>query len=85
MNVEAAWDQSFTGKGIVVFIVNDGLEWTHPDIIENYDHKASTDLIDYDPDPTPAYDKKMPLRLGIHAAGIITSKPDDSSCGVGIA
>lgn len=35
-NVKEAWDLGYTGKGIVVTILDDGLERTHPDIAPNY-------------------------------------------------
>jgi hypothetical protein len=36
MNVQEAWDDGVTGKGIVVTILDDGLEKDHPDIVRNY-------------------------------------------------
>ena len=36
MNVQEAWAEGITGKGIVVTILDDGLEKDHPDIIQNY-------------------------------------------------
>lgn len=36
MNVEEAWAAGATGKGIVVTILDDGLEKDHPDLAENY-------------------------------------------------
>lgn len=36
MNVQKVWDQNITGKGIVVTILDDGLEKDHPDIAQNY-------------------------------------------------
>lgn len=36
MNVIPAWKQGITGKGIVVTILDDGLEKDHPDLIANY-------------------------------------------------
>lgn len=36
MNVIPAWKEGITGKGIVVTILDDGLEVDHPDLIENY-------------------------------------------------
>lgn len=36
MNVQQAWDDGFTGKGVVVTILDDGLEKNHPDIQPNY-------------------------------------------------
>lgn len=36
MNVEAVWDKNITGRGVVVTILDDGLEKNHPDLIANY-------------------------------------------------
>ena len=36
MNVMDAWSEGITGKGIVVTILDDGLEKDHPDIVRNY-------------------------------------------------
>jgi len=36
MNVMSAWSQGYSGKGISVTFLDDGLEWTHPDIKDNY-------------------------------------------------
>lgn len=55
MNITGAWSQGFSGKGIVVTILDDGLELTHPDLKGNYDPKASYDINNEDDDPTPRY------------------------------
>lgn len=36
MNVIPAWKDGVTGKGVVVTILDDGLESDHPDLTENY-------------------------------------------------
>ena len=36
MNVELAWEQDIIGRGVVVSILDDGLEHTHPDLRDNY-------------------------------------------------
>lgn len=36
MNVVPAWREGITGKGVVVTILDDGLETDHPDLISNY-------------------------------------------------
>lgn len=36
MNVIPAWREGITGKGIVVTILDDGLEKDHPDLSANY-------------------------------------------------
>ncbi|KAK3763006.1 hypothetical protein RRG08_026919 [Elysia crispata] len=40
MNVREAWDMGFTGKGVVVTILDDGIEKDHPDLIQNYTLKG---------------------------------------------
>lgn len=41
MNVFPAWQKGYTGKGIVVSILDDGLEKDHPDLKKNF---VSTEL-----------------------------------------
>ena len=36
MNVIKAWERGYTGKGVVVTILDDGIEHTHPDLKANY-------------------------------------------------
>ena len=36
MRIKEAWKRGYTGKGVVVTILDDGLEWDHPDLIKNY-------------------------------------------------
>lgn len=36
MNVQGAWAEGITGTGIVVTILDDGLEKDHPDLSTNY-------------------------------------------------
>lgn len=36
MNVIPAWREGITGKGVVVTILDDGLESDHPDLMANY-------------------------------------------------
>ena len=36
MNVTGVWSQGITGKGVVVAILDDGLQMDHPDLKENY-------------------------------------------------
>ena len=37
MNVQDAWTQGVTGKGVSVTILDDGIEKSHPDLVANYD------------------------------------------------
>jgi len=36
MNVQPAWQDGITGKGVVVSILDDGIETDHPDLLRNY-------------------------------------------------
>lgn len=36
MNVQGAWAEGITGSGVVVTILDDGLEKDHPDLYRNY-------------------------------------------------
>ncbi len=51
MKIKETWKRGYTGKGVVVTILDDGLEWDHPDLIKNYDFRASLDINDSDNDP----------------------------------
>ena len=35
-NVEPIWTTGITSNGVVIAIVDDGLQWTHPDLSPNY-------------------------------------------------
>jgi subtilisin family serine protease len=37
MNVTAAWALGYSGRGVSVTFLDDGLEWNHPDLKQNYD------------------------------------------------
>lgn len=36
MNVGSAWRKGYTGKGVVITILDDGIQPNHPDLIQNY-------------------------------------------------
>lgn len=87
MNVEAAWKNGYTGKGIVLCILDDGVDHTHPDLADNYDPRASTDLNDIndskkDPMPNMANPDN---KHGTRCAGEIAAVADNNVCGVGVA
>jgi subtilisin family serine protease len=59
INVYPAWEKGYSGKGVVVTVVDDGIEYTHPDLADNYDAAASLDLNGNDNDPMP--DVRYPI------------------------
>jgi len=84
-NVTNAWTQGVTGRGVVVTILDDGLEYTHPDLQKNYEPKASADLNDNDDDPMPRYDITNENKHGTRCAGEVSSVANNNICGVGAA
>ncbi|ELK16877.1 Proprotein convertase subtilisin/kexin type 6, partial [Pteropus alecto] len=90
MNVQAAWKRGYTGKNVVVTILDDGIERHHPDLAPNYavtsqDPYASYDVNGNDYDPSPRYDasnenKKLSQRepAGWSSASPVTLPPSPS-------
>ncbi|BES94083.1 Proprotein convertase P-domain [Nesidiocoris tenuis] len=85
MSVEGAWKEGVTGKGIVVTILDDGLEKDHPDLQENYDPMASYDVNGHDDNPMPRYDMIDSNRHGTRCAGEVAAVANNSLCSLGIA
>ncbi|XP_064311982.1 furin [Phalacrocorax carbo] len=85
LNVRQAWEQGYTGKGIVVSILDDGIEKNHPDLESNYDPGASFDVNDQDPDPQPRYTQMNDNRHGTRCAGEVAAVANNGICGVGVA
>ncbi|XP_028402648.1 proprotein convertase subtilisin/kexin type 7-like [Dendronephthya gigantea] len=84
INVTTVWERNITGHGVVVAIVDDGVEWTNPDIFENYSSEGSWDLNSNDPDPTPRADDVGLNHHGTRCAGEIAAVAN-TFCAVGVA
>ncbi|XP_044017340.1 furin-like protease 1, isoforms 1/1-X/2 isoform X2 [Aphidius gifuensis] len=85
MNVQGAWAEGITGRGVVVTILDDGLEKDHPDLYLNYDPQASYDVNSHDNDPMPRYDPLDSNRHGTRCAGEVAATANNSICAVGVA
>uniref|UniRef100_A0AAY4BDU7 P/Homo B domain-containing protein n=1 Tax=Denticeps clupeoides TaxID=299321 RepID=A0AAY4BDU7_9TELE len=85
LNVKEAWAQGYTGRGVVVTILDDGIEKDHPDLAQNYDPDASYDVNDRDPDPQPRYTQLNDNRHGTRCAGEVAAVASNGICGVGVA
>lgn len=85
MNILAAWQRGYTGKNVVVTILDDGIEKSHPDLAQNYDQLASYDVNGNDHDPTPRYDPSNENKHGTRCAGEVAAVGNNSHCMVGIA
>lgn len=85
MNVVEAWDRGYSGKGIVVTILDDGIETDHPDLLQNYDKEASWDMNDNDDNPLLRYNPSNANRHGTRCAGEVAATADNGICVPGIA
>ena len=83
MNVKPAWNRGFSGKGVVVTILDDGIQHNHPDLRDNYDSLASTDINGNDNDPMPQDNGDN--KHGTRCAGEVAASANNGYCGVGIA
>lgn len=83
MNVAAVWKMGITGKNVVLTILDDGVQADHPDLIRNYDKKASYDINGGDDNPTPQDNGEN--KHGTRCAGEIAAEAGNEFCGVGVA
>uniref|UniRef100_A0A8C6U283 Proprotein convertase subtilisin/kexin type 5b n=1 Tax=Neogobius melanostomus TaxID=47308 RepID=A0A8C6U283_9GOBI len=85
MNIMGAWKRGYTGRNVVVTILDDGIERNHPDLSQNYDAQASFDVNGNDVDPMPRYDATNENKHGTRCAGEVAAAANNSHCIVGIA
>ena len=88
VNITGAWNDVL-GTGIVIGIVDDGLEWDHADLSANYESTLDYDYCNYDGDPTPSsWDAHGTAAAGVAAAignnglGVSGAAPDASLAGL---
>ena len=88
VNITGAWN-SVRGTGIVIGVVDDGLEWDHEDLSANYESNLDYDYCNYDSDPMPAsWDAHGTAAAGVAAAignnglGVSGAAPDASLAGL---
>ncbi|XP_070230969.1 proprotein convertase subtilisin/kexin type 4 isoform X8 [Bos mutus] len=85
LNILQVWSQGLSGQGVVVSVLDDGIEKDHPDLWANYDPLASYDFNDYDPDPQPRYTPSDENRHGTRCAGEVAAMANNRFCGAGVA
>lgn len=66
MGILQSWRNNFSGKGINIAIVDDGVDFTHNDLKDRYDQQNSYDVYDNDNDPSPS----SGFRHGTKCAGV---------------
>jgi len=73
-------DNTWSGKGINIAIVDDGVQHRHPDLHANYNPTLSYDFNGHDPDPNPKEDDGH----GTSCAGVCCAVRN-TICGRGVA
>lgn len=80
--LNAAWDAGYSGKDVLIQIVDDGVEHGHTDFAGKYVAAASFDFNGKDSNPTP---NDPSSSHGTSCAGVALAKENNSKCGVGAA
>ncbi|CAH3150841.1 unnamed protein product [Pocillopora meandrina] len=80
-NIMSVWKAGYTGKGVLVAVVDDGVDGSHPDLHENYNLSASYDFANR----RAAYLRNKVKGHGNRCAGIIAGVANNNRCGVGLA
>ena len=85
LNVLSAWAQNVTGRGVVTAIMDDGIDYLHPDIAPNFCAEASYDFSGNDAFPYPRYTDDWFNSHGTRCAGEVAAVAGNGVCGVGVA
>ncbi|VDH94952.1 Hypothetical predicted protein, partial [Mytilus galloprovincialis] len=84
IKVTEAWNLGYSGKGVVIAVVDDGLQTDHPDISANIDITNSVQIMDgkitNDPNPKFPSDKHSTW-----VTGLIAAVKDNNICIPGVA
>jgi len=81
-NVTSVWD-SYNGSGVVISVIDDGVEHSHPDLSPNYLSQHSYDWCGDDPDPNPnSFDGHGTAVAGV-AAGVGNNSIDVTGAAFG--
>ncbi|XP_053382885.1 furin-like protease kpc-1 [Mercenaria mercenaria] len=80
LRILEAWESNFTGKGVNIAVVDNGVEYTHNDFKHRYNSEYSRDVYDQDNDPSPVSGDTH----GTNCAGIAVATRN-TVCVIGIA
>jgi subtilisin family serine protease len=80
-NVMRVWDD-YRGAGVVVAVIDNGVEYTHPDLVANYDIGLDYDTRDLDDDAVPGDSSD---RHGTAVSGVVAAALKNGMGGAGVA
>ncbi|PFX20314.1 Proprotein convertase subtilisin/kexin type 6 [Stylophora pistillata] len=88
-NIPSVWEAGYTGKGILVAVVDDGVDGTHPELSANYIAKATViyrkELGNFQNGGIFNLRQCLYQSHGNKCAGVIAGAADNGLCGVGLA
>ncbi|XP_078325535.1 furin-like protease kpc-1 isoform X2 [Crassostrea virginica] len=82
MKVQEAWSKGRSGSGVVVAVVDDGVQLNHPDLRQNINPANSYDYYNSDQNPTPT---SVNDSHGTMVTGLVAAEANNNQCIVGIA
>ena len=83
INILPVWQQGITGKGVVIALIDDGIDYVHQDLQDSFRADLSFDFNTGNQLPIP--DPKLRDHHGTRCAGQLVGRPNNGVCGVGIA
>jgi subtilisin-like proprotein convertase family protein/subtilisin family serine protease len=81
-DVKPAWDANWTGSGVVIGIVDDCLQKSHPDLSPNFSSSNSWNFGNNTADPSPVYATDM---HGTSVSGVAAARGGNGIGGTGAA
>lgn len=81
LNVLPVWED-YTGRGVRVGVMDDSVEYLHPDLNDNYDINIDIDTSERDDDAAPTWYDDM---HGTSVAGLIAAEANNATGGTGVA
>ncbi|XP_012667860.1 neuroendocrine convertase 2 [Otolemur garnettii] len=81
LNVAEAWELGYTGKGVTIGIMDDGIDYLHPDLASNYVKMDSSAATTAQED----WSSNWWNSHGTRCAGEVSAAANNNICGVGVA
>jgi|GEM_PF-1225358 subtilisin family serine protease len=90
VNILNGWANDYTGTGVVVGILDDGIQIDHPDLSPNYSAANSYDFADNDTNPSPVFSNDnhgtavsgVAVSRGGNGIGVTGASPHASLAGI---
>lgn len=80
LNVLPVW-RDYTGQGVRVAVLDEGVDYLHPDLANNYDATVDVDAVERDGDAAPYWYEPH----GTAVAGLISAEGNNGQGGLGVA